>query len=412
VSLAPDDLDRSKARRTPAAAPVIADPREALERALALVPAIRARAGEAEAERTTPVETIDALRDARLFGISTPRRYGGSELSFSAMVEVAAALGSACGSTGWVYGVLTGHNWMVALFPEAAQAEVFADPRALTASVFRMGGKTVPAPGGYRMTEGEGRFCSGIDHSDWVVLGNAVQRAEGPEPRFLLVPRSDVEIVDDWFTAGMRGTGSKSIRVKDAFIPEHRTVLTAELMRGASPGAKLHAGSPSYSAPFPVAQPLSLIGAPLGMAQGALDAVRESLGRKLGAMSPEQAGEQGALFARLARASAEIDAATALVLASARLLDESPDPAALSALDRSRIQRNYAFAAQQCRYAVTSLFEAGGGSGIYDSSRLQRIWRDANSATAHTAFSWDEAGAGFGRNLLGIAPSRFGGPRR
>src|SRR5204863_62524 len=83
------------------------------------------------------------------------------------------------------------HNWMVALFPEAAQAEVFADPRALTASVFRMGGKTVPAPGGYRMTEGEGRFCSGIDHSQWVVLGNAVQRPEGPEPRFLLVPRSD-----------------------------------------------------------------------------------------------------------------------------------------------------------------------------------------------------------------------------
>lgn len=385
-------LDRTQGQ----APPLIADAADALGRAGALLPEIRGRSDQAEAERTTPAESIDALRAAGLFGIATPRRFGGSGLGFGAMVEVAAAIAGACGSTGWVYGVLTGHNWMVGLFPEAAQAEVFADPRALTASVFRMGGRTVPVDGGYRMTDGEGRFCSGIDHSDWVVLGNAVQRPEGPEPRFLLVPRQDVEIVDDWFTAGMRGTGSKSIRVKDAFIPEHRTVLTADLMRGAG-GA----------APFPVAQPLSLIGPVLGMAQAALEAARESLGRKLASMSPEQAGEQGALFARVAKASAEIDAAAALVLAGVRRLDESTDPAALDALERSRLQRNYAFAAQQCRAAVTSLFEAGGGSGIYDSSRLQRIWRDVSSASAHTAFTWDEAGPAFGRALLGLPPSRF-----
>ena len=384
------------------------DGQEALSRARALLPAVRARAQQAEADRRVPDETVDELRDAGLFAIATPKAFGGSELGIEVMVRIAAELGAACGSTGWVYGVLTGHNWMLGLFPEQAQAEVFSDPRALTGSVFRLAAKVVPVEGGYRMTGGEGRFCSGVDYSDWVVVGSAVDRGEGPpEPRFMLVPMSDVEVVDDWFTAGMRGTGSRSIRIADAFIPEHRTCLTADMMRGTSPGAKLHAGSPAYAIPFPVAQPFSLIGAPIGMAQGALEAVAATTAKKLAAMKPEQVGEQGALFARIAEASADIDSAMALVLADCALLDSLADPTALTPVERARIMRNLAYAAQKCRYAATSMFEAGGGSGIYDSSPLQRIWRDANSATAHTAFAWDDASTSFGRAYLGLPPSPF-----
>src|SRR5262249_16292059 len=152
---------------------------------------------------------------------------------------------------------------------------------------------------GYRLVGGEGKFCSGIDFADWVVVGNAVHKADGStEPRFHLVSTKDVEIVDDWFTAGMRGTGSRTIRIKDAFIPEHRSVMTADLSRGTSPGALHHKDSPNYSVPFAVAQPFSLIGAPLGMARGAVDSMSESMTKKFGGMPPEQAGEQGAFFVR------------------------------------------------------------------------------------------------------------------
>ena len=144
------------------------------------------------------------------------------------------------------------------------------------------------------------------------MVGNAVIRPDAsPEPRFLLIPKSDVEIVDDWHTVGMRGTGSRSIRIRDAFIPERRSILAADMGRGTTPGAKLHANAPIYSLPFPVAQPFSLIGAPLGMAKGAVDVVADTLAKKFGAYSPEQAGEQGAAFSRLSRAAAEVDAATA-----------------------------------------------------------------------------------------------------
>jgi alkylation response protein AidB-like acyl-CoA dehydrogenase len=395
------------------AVPLIASRAEALERARALLPRIRARAERAEQERRIPDETIRELLDAGLFNIATPRAHGGADLGFATLVDVTTLLASACGSTGWVFGVLTGHAWMTGLFPPETQAEVFADPRVLIGSVFRLAGKTEPVPGGYRITGAEGRFCSGIDFSSWVVVGNAVQRVAAPaEPRFLLVSMDDVDIVDDWFTAGMRGTGSRTIRIADAFVPEHRTVLTADLMKGLSPGARHHASAPHFSVPFPVGQPFSLIGAPLGMARGALDVLAESLTGKLASMLPEQAGEQGALFARYARAAADIDAAYALVLRDAELLDSLRDPAALATVEKARVQRNLAYAAQACRYAVTSLFEASGGSGVYDSSVLQRAWRDVGCATAHAAFNWDGAASGFGRARLGVAASRFTGMRR
>jgi alkylation response protein AidB-like acyl-CoA dehydrogenase len=386
---------------------------QALEAARALLPQVRERAARTEAERKLPAETIEALHASGLFTLVTPRSFGGAQLGFAALVEVAATLASACASTGWVYGVLTGHAWMSALFAPEAQQEVFADPRALVASVFRLSGKTTPVPGGYRLTEGEGRFCSGIDFSRWVIVGNAIQReGAAPEPVFMLVSTQDVSIVDDWYTAGLRGTGSRSIRIADTFVPEHRVARAADLARGTSPGAQFHRDSPAYAVPFPVGQPFSLIGTPLGLAQGALDHFADSQRKRFAAMSPEQAGEQGALFARVAQVGADIEAATALTLREANRLDELRDLSALTALDRTRIVRNLAYSAQACRYAVTRLFEAAGGSGLYDGTPLQRMWRDANSATAHTGFGWDQAASAFGRARLGVAPSAFTGPRR
>jgi 3-hydroxy-9,10-secoandrosta-1,3,5(10)-triene-9,17-dione monooxygenase len=129
-------------------------------------------------------------------------------------------------------------------------------------------------------------------------------------------------------------------------------------------------------------------------------------------MPAEQAGEQGPLLARVAQASADIDAAQTLILRDADLLDHTAEPAKLSAVQRAVFLRDFAFAAQSCRKAVAQLFEAAGGSGVYDSSALQRAWRDVNAAAAHTAFNWDNAATGFGRARLGLPPSRFTGPRR
>src|SRR5690606_33103023 len=115
-----------------------------------------------------------------------------------------------------------------------AQREVFDTASGYISSVVHFGGG-LPArvPGGYRFKDGVGRLCSGVDHATWILLGTLVapQGDEPPEPRYFLVPKSEFEVLDDWYTAGLRGTGSKSIRLADAFVPEYRTVSIPDIAR-------------------------------------------------------------------------------------------------------------------------------------------------------------------------------------
>lgn len=381
---------------------------DALARASALAPALRERAARCEMARALSDETIEQLHESGLLQLMVPRRFGGAELGFTELVSTGAELATACGSSGWVYCVLAGHNWCVALLPQQAQDEVFADPRALTASIFRYPADVKPVAGGYRLVNGRGRFSSGIDHADWILLGVTVDRgAAPPEGRMVLVPTSDVEVVDDWHTFGMRGTGSRTVKIAEAFIPEHRSCSMADLARGKSPGAELHAGVRTFSVPFSVGAALCLVGAPLGMARGAYDAFAAATTGKLRDLRPEQIAEKGPLFARIAGAGAEIDASVALILADCAMLAGLDNPGDMSLAARARLRRDLAYAVSRCRHAVNSLFESAGGSAIYEGEALQRIWRDLNAAGAHMAFVWDDAVNDFARASLGLPPSPF-----
>jgi 3-hydroxy-9,10-secoandrosta-1,3,5(10)-triene-9,17-dione monooxygenase len=374
-----------------------------------LAPAIRGRAETAERTRTIPTETIADLQAAELFGLTTPAMFGGAELGLSALTAVAAELSAACGSTGWVYSVFAGHDWMVALFPEAAQREVFGRRGSYVSSVVHFGGaQPTRVAGGFRFVGGAGRLCSGVDHATWVLLGTTVASdAERPaEPRYFLVPRSEFEIVDDWHTAGLGGTGSKSIRLAEAFVPEHRSLAIADVAEGSAPGLSVH-DSIVYRAPFPEVLLLALTGAPLGMARGALARHAEGMRAQLAAAGDLQIAEQAPALARLARASAEIDAAFAVIRSVATRVDASADPRQFTRLDRAGLLRDYAYAAQVARAAVNSLFEGGGSRAIYDSSELQRLWRDINTACAHIGFQWDRTALAFARALLDLPPGQL-----
>ena len=255
---------------------------EALNQARELAPKIRARAAQTEADRRVPPATIDELINSGLCGIVTPKVFGGSELGFASLVEVTAEIGAACGSTGWGFGVLTGHSWMLNLFPLQAQHDVLADPRALSATVYRLAGNVVREGAGFRLTNGEGRFCSGVDYAKWVIIGNEVKSENAPPERgFFLVPIDEVEVIDDWFTAGMRGTGSRSIKIANAFIPNHRYVSFKDLQSGNTEGGLYHKDA-IYRMPFMDLPPYSIIGAPLGMAKGAVRSFVEGIKGKTG----------------------------------------------------------------------------------------------------------------------------------
>jgi alkylation response protein AidB-like acyl-CoA dehydrogenase len=380
---------------------------EAVHQARALAERILPRAPRADTERRVPSENIDDLRAGALLRMAVPKFFGGTELGWGTVVESAAELARGCPSTAWLFGVFVGHIWLLSHLPLQAQREVFETPDPLISAVVRMAGNPPLREGlGYRFSGAEGRFCSGIHFADWVIVGAVADPKTEPDSRLFLLPKNDVEIVDDWFTVGMRGTGSCSIRIADAFVPEYRTVRASDVAAGNSPGVQTHFGS-FYRAPFPDAVGFALIGIPLGIARAATECFAQSLRVKFQAMESEQLAEQGPAFVRFSDADADIDAATALIYADARQLDEVPDPRALPAVNAARIRRNLAYAAHRCRFAVTSLFEGGGGMATYDASTLQRLWRDMNAAAAHAMFSREVATPAFARLSLGLPPAKF-----
>ena len=390
--------------------PVIGSSAEAMAKVAALAPDIAAANFAADHDRTFNADLVNRMRASGLFGLVMPHNLGGSGLGFADLVRVTAEIGRHSGSAAWVFGVLAGHSWLINLFPEQAQREIMGDPTTLLATVFRLGGSVVPEGDGYRLTGGEGRFCSGIDFATWVIVGNAVNRPDGSmEPRFFVVPKSDIEVVDYWQVMGMRGTGSRSIRIANAFIPAHRSCSLADMLAGTTPGAQMHDGA-IYRMPFSALAPFSIVGAPLGMARGMIERFAAELGGKLARADPLEVAEQSATLARLAEAGAAVDAALALVIADAEAVDRATDPAEIDHLIQQQIPRNWAYAAQTARHQANRIFEVSGGSALYDGSVMQQLFRDLNGAAQHFAFTWDRAMVSYGRALAGLPQGQFAVP--
>lgn len=390
-----------------ASIPVIESGEAALVLTRSLLPEIGAASKGADGDRHLSIPLVNKMRDLGLFGLVMPKSLGGSELGFRDLVQVTTEIGTACGSAAWIYGVLAGHSWLINLFPEQAQQDIMADPKTLLGTVFRLGGEVVPEGDGYRLTGGSGRFCSGIDYATWVIIGNAVKYPDGTvEPRFFVIPRSEIEVVDDWFTMGMRGTGSRSIKIDSTFIPGHRSCKLSDMIAGTSPGSQIHAGA-KYRMSFAELSPFSIVGAPLGMARGMVRRFAEDVGGRLKGDSLQAIGEQSVTFGRIAEASATVDAAIALVLADADLVDNAKEPSDITTLQRIAIPRNWAFAVQTARHAANRIFEAAGGSSIYEGSDIQQVFRDINGGSQHFAFTWDTAMANFGRVQCGFDPMAF-----
>ena len=368
---------------------------EAIRRARALVPVLRERAGRAELGRQMAAETLTDLHHTGLFRFHQPRRWGGMELDFVALFDVPAEVGRGCASTGWNVANLSVHHWMLALYDERAQEEVWSkNPDALIAS-----GIAYPQGSGRRVdggfvVNGFWNFSSGVDASDWNMLAVMVRDGDRVvDHRMCLVPKSDYEIVDDWHTLGMRSTGSKSVRAKDVFVPEHRA-LSMYRARGGSqfPGAHVNP-NPLYQVPLAALGSHCLAGAGVGNAQAALELTIEAIRERSTNYTAMRMRDFQAVQLRVARAGAMVDLARLSIRADCfeaeRIAREGRVP---SIEEKLRYKRNVAYAMELCTEAVDSLHTLAGANGIYDRYPIQRLFRDQHALSAHIGFSWDAQG--------------------
>jgi 3-hydroxy-9,10-secoandrosta-1,3,5(10)-triene-9,17-dione monooxygenase len=379
-------------------------PGEAVARAEALVPVLAERAAKTEALRRLPDETFADLVASGLMRITQPRRFGGGELSLPEAFDVINLLSRGCGSTGWTYALLTAHGWFLALFADQAQQEVWGpNPDAVMSTCFSGGVPPDSVDGGLHIGEGRWRFSTGVHHADWVALLAPVLQQDGPpDMRFLLIPRSEIEIIEDWRSAGLAGSGSCSVLARDIFVPDHRTLRLQHMLDATGPGRAVN-GGPLYKFPLVGVWQVFLSGPAVGVARGALDAwIARTKSRRHPFTGAPVSGEPVGMV-RLGGAAARIEAAEVLMRRAAEdVTSDMLTSGTVAPATRVRGRRDCAFSVRLCVEAVEELFLAAGASSLDENSPIQRNWRDVHGVAQHIANNLDMNLRAWGEQALGL----------
>jgi 3-hydroxy-9,10-secoandrosta-1,3,5(10)-triene-9,17-dione monooxygenase len=370
---------------------------ELVERARSLAPGIRARVAETEEGRRVPQESIDELVEAGFARILTPRRFGGHELWLDTWFDVNVEIGRACASTAWCCSLLSHANHLIALFPLEAQQAVWRDgPDVCIAHSIPPAAKVERVDGGYRVS-GEASFASGIDHASWMIVGGLVHDGDSHEFGQFLIAPGDFTVRDTWFTAAMRGTGSRTAVVEGAFVPETHRLVIPTLIGGATPGAAVHPNK-LYRLPFVMFGGPTFLAPMLGSARGIYEHF-VGVARERRTERGVRVAERWSVQEAVARAAADLDLAELLVRrAFAVARDEDPP----SIWQRARTVRDWTRASELIRDAVERILRNSGTRAFAQSNPVQQVWRDVNMIASHIAFDSEYNVSHFGRLELGL----------
>ncbi|HEY1777189.1 MAG TPA: hypothetical protein VGG41_13600 [Solirubrobacteraceae bacterium] len=375
-----------------------------LERVQALLPLLRENAQRTEKGRRVVDENIEALTEAGVFAMTVARHFGGYESSLQTQYDVLAAIASACPSSGWVATILTAMLWNVGMFSDQAQEEVFAAPGVRIASVFAVGGQARSVDGGV-VVSGRWPFNTGCLHSQWAILTALIGGEDGaPAPASLLIPYSELEILDDWHASGMAGTGSNTTLADEVFVPTHRILPLAAQMTLQFPSVR-NQGAAYWRVPtvsFLIGQ---AAGAPVGIARGALAAFMERLPGR-GITYTDYADQSQAPVTHLAvgEARMKLHSADAHGRAAIELASRAPH-GEFTLEDRALVRAHAAHATALARDAVDVLYRSSGASAIQRSVPIQRYQRDIQALSNH-AFLHDATSLELlGRIACGLEPN-------
>jgi alkylation response protein AidB-like acyl-CoA dehydrogenase len=354
-----------------------------------------------EHERALPPELLGELLDAGLLSMCLPCVLGGREAEPREMALALEQLARGDGASAWCAMIASTSSLLGAFLPAAEAARIYAGGRAVTGGVFAPRGHAQRREDGF-LVSGRWSFVSGVGHCAWVMGGCVVHDGEqpellpggGPDVRLMLMPIESVEVIDTWSVAGLRGTGSHDIAVADLLVPAERAVSLFS-------DRPLHPG-PLYAFPLFGLLALGIAAVALGIARGAIEDLVELAGGKTPSGSAKPLAARATVQAEVARAEAALRAARAL------LLEEAAASWAAAAsggpIDTERrlgLRLAATHATRTSATVATAMYEAGGGTSIYDSCPLQRRFRDAHVATQHMMVaptSWELTG----RLLLGL----------
>ncbi len=375
-----------------------------VERAAKLGPLLAGNAAQTETDRRVVEENITAIDDAGLLSIMRPQRFGGLETDFRTALEVSRELARSCGSTSWVTSLMNVCSWFTGLWPEQAQHDVWgSNPGNRIAGVLAPSATATEVDGGYVVT-GKWGWASGSAHSQWALVGIPLLSADGT-PRdqgMVLIPMSDLTVEDTWFVAGMKGTASNTLVADAVFVPAHRYLSVVKAIQGEA--ATPFQDEALYRSAFVPVAALVLAGPQLGLAQAALDLVLEKAPKRAISYTfyETQVGAPTVQLA-VAKAASLIDSAHLHAYRAAAEIDEAAARGVYPDYDaRAKSRMDTGVAVTYAREAIRILVSAHGASSFAESSPMQRIWRDSETASRHSVVNPEISAEVYGKSLLGI----------
>jgi alkylation response protein AidB-like acyl-CoA dehydrogenase len=348
-----------------------------------LLAQLAARAAEMEEARRLPADLAQKLAAAGVFRMVTPKRFGGLESTPREIVEVTETLAVANASAGWcaMIGATTALNaaYMEPLFAQ----EIYADPLIITGGVFAPMGRAEIEGDHYRVS-GRWQWGSGSANCTWLCGGCTIWESGemkrlptgAPDTRMMVFPASDSMLHDTWHVMGLKGTGSGDIEVRDLLVPRGRSVsLVSDRPR--ERGAL-------YKFPAFGLLALGVCGVALGNARGALDAFHALATVKKNQGSAKTLAQRQSMQAAYANSEAQWRAARAYLFSEidrvwAAALETDEISMELRADLRLACTHVTRAGAEICR----TLYDLGGGAALFESSDLQRRFRDAHAITQH-----------------------------
>ncbi|MFV8316952.1 acyl-CoA dehydrogenase family protein [Mycobacterium sp. 23] len=332
----------------------------------------RESASEIDRERRLPPELVARLNEAGMLRATMPREVDALELSPPTALRCAEAIARGDAATGWCVSIAITSALLVAYLPDAPRGEMFGGGKGVAAGVWAPRGRAKTVDGGV-IVSGRWPFCSGITHADMLFAGCFVDEAR--VPAVVALPKEDLRVLDNWHTLGLRGTGSHDTVAEEVFVPADRVFSVFD-----GPAVD----RPLYRFPVFGFFALSVAAAALGNARAAIDDLVELAGGKKGLGSTRTLAERPATQAAVATAESALAAARALYYeATETAWQASQEPEPVSVALRSRLRLAATHAARTSADVVRTMYDLAGGTAIYDTSPLQRRFRDAFTATAH-----------------------------
>lgn len=372
-------------------------------RAAALAPLLDKHAQWSDENRRLHDDVLAALADGGFFRLRKPARYGGREISARTLVAVGAALGRGDGAAGWVTSIYTIPAWMAGVFPDHVQDEVFADPDVRICGTLSPSGRAEPVDGGFLLT-GQWGFISGALHAQWQeIIAMTPTPDGGMQPLMALVPLADLEIVDDWHVAGLRGSGSVSTAAREVFVPAERTMPLVDVLTQQY-RSQANADAAMYRTPLMPVTAAATVGTLLGMAQGAMDAfVRRMPERAITYTEYATQRDAPVTHLQVAEAALKTDQAEFHSFRIADVLDAKTRTAQGWTLrERARSRADVGMVSALAKDAVDVLASASGGSSLYDGAPMQRINRNVQATHLHALIYPTTAFELYGRVLSGL----------